>query len=93
MLPDRSRNIRGSIDGREGCVDMDFMNPGVLLSGVAISMVGLAVFLYGKKMERVNSLGIGLAMMIFPMFVHSILWMWLIAVGCIAELYIMSRTA
>ena len=72
---------------------MDLMNPGALLSGVVISMVGLAVFLYGKKMERVNSLGIGLAMMVFPMFVHSILWMWLIAVGCVAGLYIMSRTA
>ena len=39
------------------------------------------------------SLGIDLAMMIFPMFGHSILWMWLIAVGCIAGLYTLSRGA
>ncbi len=70
---------------------MDFMDPGLLLSGGAISMVGLAVFLYGKKMESVNSLGFGLAMMIFPMFVTSILWMWLIGLACIAALYTLSR--
>ena len=70
---------------------MDFMNPGLLLSGGAISMVGLAVFLYGKKMESINSLGFGLAMMVFLMFITSILWMWLIAIACIAALFILSR--
>ena len=71
---------------------MDFMDPGLLLSGGAISMVGLAVFLYGKKMESINSLGIGLTMMVFPMFIQSVLWMWLIGVACIAALYVLSRS-
>ncbi len=70
---------------------MNFMDPGLMLSGGAISMVGLAVFLYGKKMESINSLGIGLAMMVFPMFIQSILWMWLIGIACVATLYILSR--
>ncbi len=72
---------------------MNFMDPGPLLSGAAISMVGLAIFLYGKKMQKIKSFGIGLAMMTFLIFVHSILWMWLIAVGCIAGLYILPRNA
>ena len=71
---------------------MDFMDPGLLLSGGAISMVGLAVFLYGKKMESINSLGIGLTMMVFPMFIQSVLWMWLIGVACIVALYVLSRS-
>ena len=72
---------------------MDFMDPGPLLSGAAISMVGMAIFFYGKKMQEMKSLGIGLAMMIYPMFIHSILWMWLIAIGCIAGMYILPRSA
>ena len=70
---------------------MDFMDPGLMLLGGAISMVGLAVFLYGKKMESINSLGFGLAMMVFPMFIQSVLWMWLIGIACVAALYILSR--
>lgn len=70
---------------------MDFMDPGPLLSGMLISMIGLALFLYGKKMEKLPSLGVGLALMTFPMFVSSVLWMWLIAIGCVASLYILPR--
>ena len=65
---------------------MDF-SPGVLISGLAISTVGMAVFIYGKKMEKVRNLAIGLVMMIYPIFVPSVLWMWLIAVTCVAGLY------
>ena len=72
---------------------MDFMEPGPLLSGLVISMVGLAIFLYGKRMQEIRSLGIGLAMMTYPIFIHSILWMWLIAVGCIAAMYLLPRNA
>ena len=72
---------------------MDLNDPGPLVSGAAISLIGLAIFLYGKRMQKLESLGIGLAMMIFPIFVHSILWMWLIAVGCIAGLYMLPRNA
>ena len=72
---------------------MNFMDPGLLLSGGAISMVGLALFLYGKKMESINSLGVGLTMMVFPMFIQSVLWMWLIGAACIVALFILSRSS
>ena len=68
---------------------MDFSNPGLLFSGFMISMIGLGLFLHGKKMERYRSLGIGLAMMIFPMFVHSILLMWAIAVACVVSVFLL----
>ncbi|MHC4305863.1 MAG: hypothetical protein ACYSW2_15500 [Planctomycetota bacterium] len=73
----------------EGHRAMDFSNPGLLLSGLVISIVGLAIFVYGKKMEKYKSLAVGLAMMVFPMFVPSVLWMWLIAGACMAGLYLL----
>ena len=60
---------------------MDMSDPGLLISGLAISSVGMAVFIYGKKMEKIKSLAVGLLMMIYPIFMHSVLWMWLIAVA------------
>jgi len=56
-------------------------------------MVGMAIFFYGKKMQEMKSLGIGLAMMIYPVFIHSVLWMRLIAIGCIAGMYLLPRNA
>ncbi|MCZ6834651.1 MAG: hypothetical protein O7G85_02660 [Planctomycetota bacterium] len=72
---------------------MDFMDPGPLISGALISLVGLAIFLYGKKMEDFKSIGIGLAMMTYPIFIHSVLLMWLIAAICIAGMYLLPRNA
>ncbi len=66
---------------------MDMSNPGLMISAGLISMIGLGVFMYGKRMDDVKSLGIGLGMMIFPMFVPSVLIMWVIAVACGAGLY------
>ncbi len=66
---------------------MDMSNPGLMVSAGLISMIGLGVFMYGKRMEDIKSLGIGLGMMIFPMFVPSILIMWVIAAACGAGLY------
>ncbi len=66
---------------------MDMSNPGLMISAGLISMIGLGVFMYGKRMEDIKSLGIGLGMMIFPMFAPSILIMWVIAAACGAGLY------
>lgn len=68
---------------------MDLSNPGVLFSGLAISTIGLAVFIHGKKMDKLSNLGIGLVMMIYPIFVHSLLWMWVIAAACVAGIFLL----
>jgi hypothetical protein len=73
---------------RRGDLAMDFSDPGLLFSGFVISMIGLALFLHGKKMEKARNLCIGLAMMVFPIFVHSLLWMWVIAGACMAGVYL-----
>ncbi len=66
---------------------MDMSNPGLMVSAGLISMIGLGVFMYGKRMEDIKSLGIGLGMMIFPIFVPSVIVMWVIAAACGVGLY------
>ncbi len=70
---------------------MDMSNPGLMVSAGLISMIGLGVFMYGKRMEDIKSLGIGLGMMIFPIFVPSVLIMWVIAAACGVGLYLGPR--
>ena len=66
---------------------MNLSDPGLLFSGFFISMIGLALFVYGKKMDKMQHLGAGLAMMVFPIFVSSLLWMWVIAAACVAGVF------
>ena len=70
---------------------MDFSNPGLMFSGLLISMVGFGLFIYGKKGEDLRSLGVGLILMVFPLFVHSVLLMWLIAGACMAGWSLLPR--
>ena len=65
---------------------MEFPGPALLFSGLMISTVGLGMFMYGKRAERPGSIFAGLGLMIYPIFVTSVLWMWLIAVGCVGAL-------
>ena len=68
---------------------MDLTDPGLLFSGLTISLIGLALFVHSKKMDKVRNLGIGLAMMVFPIFVHSLLWVWVIACACVASVFLL----
>jgi len=57
----------------------DMLEPGVLFSSLLISMIGLGMFLYGKKSERPMYIFGGLAMSTFPYFVHNPMMMWVVA--------------
>ena len=71
---------------------MDLPIPGLLLSGSLISIAGLGLFMHGKRSENLRSLGVGVALMVYPIFVHSILLMWLIAGACAVALYLFPRS-
>ena len=71
---------------------MDLSNPGLLFSGLLISMSGLGLFVYGKNSVDLRSLGIGVALMVYSMFVHSLLVMWVVAGLCAAVLYLLPRS-
>ncbi len=70
---------------------MDLSNPGILFSGLLISIAGLALFVQGKKSQDLRSLGVGLALMVYPIFVHSLLVMWIVAGVCAGAMYLLPR--
>jgi hypothetical protein len=70
---------------------MELPEFGQLISGLFIGAVGLAMFIYGKKRPEPKCLGIGLAMCIYPYFVHSMVIMWGIAALCVAGAYVLPR--
>ena len=67
------------------------MSPGMLLSGLVLSMLGTALFLYGKKSEQFDTLAGGLALIGLPMVVHSLLWLWLAAAACFGGVFVLRR--
>ena len=70
---------------------MNLSDPGVLISGLFIGMVGVALFIYGKKQANLRCLAAGAALCIYPYFVTSLLLMWLIAAACLGVLALLSR--
>lgn len=51
------------------------MNEAWLMWGLLFGSIGLGYFLYGKKQSAIIPLICGLALMIFPYFVSSTLWL------------------
>ncbi len=62
-----------------------------LLASLIIGVVGLAVFVYGKKQGRFPHLVAGIALMAYPYFVTNVLLMGGIAVTLLAGLYAVVR--
>lgn len=67
------------------------LDMGMLMSAMLIGAVGMGLFIYGKKQTNIQVLALGLAFMVYPYFVHSVLWMWVIAVAAIAGIYALAR--
>ena len=57
------------------------MDAGWLLASMFYSTVGLGMFMYGKKAVRFVPLIAGIALMVVPYFIDSLLWM---SVACVA---------
>lgn len=70
---------------------MDFGNPASLISGLVIGLIGMGLFMYGKKAQRLPHALAGLALCVFPYFVESIALSWLITGACLGGLYLVSR--
>lgn len=70
---------------------MDFSNPALLFSGLFISVIGMGLFLYGKKAQEIKCLGAGIALCVFPYFVTSLLLMWVLAGACLAGAFLLPR--
>lgn len=70
---------------------MDLDNPGLLLSSLLIGLLGFSLLVYGKKSGNLRALGIGLAMCVFPYFVHSLALMWGLTAAGIGGLCVRPR--
>jgi hypothetical protein len=57
------------------------LSPATLVVGFLVSSVGFGLFLYGKRATRFPQLLTGLALMVYPLFVHGALAM--LAVGAV----------
>jgi hypothetical protein len=63
------------------------MNEAWLMWGLLFGSIGLGYFIYGKKQSAMVPLICGLALMIFPYFVSSTLWLVVTGVVLIALPY------
>ena len=62
-----------------------------ILVGVFISLVGLALLMYGRKQTRLPHMVVGLILIIYPYFVGSIVLQFGVAVVLLAALALASR--
>lgn len=60
------------------------MSTGWLLWGLLFGSVGLGFFVYGKKQQAAVPLVCGLALMVFPYFVSSLVLLVLIGLALVA---------
>ena len=67
------------------------MSPAVLFSAFLIGLVGMAMFVFGKKNEDPTVLFAGIGLSIIPMFIHTVWALWLISAGIIAGVYFLKR--
>lgn len=63
------------------------MSASLLLWGVLFSSIGLGYFIYGKKQNATIPLVCGLALMIIPYFITSVMVMVLLCTALIAVPY------
>lgn len=60
------------------------MDANVLLVGVLVSAIGMGMFIYGKKATRWPHLAVGIALMLLPFVVYSVLGLTLITLALLA---------
>jgi hypothetical protein len=67
------------------------LDANAILASMAIGVVGLAVFVYGKKEARLPHMLAGLALMAYPYFVSNVILMAGIAMTLLAGLWVVVR--
>ena len=70
---------------------MDLGNPWMLMSGLLIGVVGMVLFNYGRKEADLKTLGVGIAMCVFPYFATTMLFLCLGFAALVGGLYALHR--
>ena len=67
------------------------LDPTLLFLSLITSGVGLVLFVYGKKQDRMPQLLGGIAMMVYPYFVSTVTLTLAVGVGIVAAVWIAVR--
>jgi hypothetical protein len=67
------------------------LTPGSLFASLLVSSAGFTCFMYGKKQERLPQVIAGLALMVFPVFVTSPVWMLTVGAAVLGGLWASTR--
>lgn len=67
------------------------MSSGSLISGLIVGSLGAAMFIYGKKQQKLTSLGGGILLCVIPMFITSALLLWGLTAACVAGVWFLGR--
>ena len=62
-------------------------SPAKIIAWLIFGAIGFGVFLYGKKERSFKPLIIGIALMGYPYFVNSTLWLYAVGAGLCLVLY------
>jgi hypothetical protein len=62
-----------------------------IVSGVILSGVGLLMFMHGRRESDPGLVLGGIALGLLPLFIHSILWLWLAVGGVIVGVLCLRR--
>jgi hypothetical protein len=63
------------------------LDPTRLVVGFVFGAIGFVAFRFGRRMELLPPVLIGLALMTYPLFVSELVWLTLIGVGLTAALW------
>lgn len=66
-------------------------NPNLLFTSLLVSLVGMALFMYGKRQSRFPQMGIGLVMTVYTYFISSVPIALAIAVVLVGLLWVLVR--
>jgi hypothetical protein len=70
---------------------MQHLQAGPFFASLIVSAIGFVLLYYGRKMARLPQLVVGLAMLIYPYFVPSVLVTALVGVGLLVALWLAIR--
>jgi hypothetical protein len=66
-------------------------NSSNLMASMLIGTIGMGIFMYGKKQQRIPQLIAGLVLMAYPYLVDDASWMFGIGAGIVAALFFAVR--
>ena len=51
---------------------MDLSSPAALIASLMVGSIGLGLFLYGRKLQRMPQVAVGATLMVYPYFVTGV---------------------